>query len=219
MDSGCKAPSPSLRLIRPWFVLSHPNCKWSKWSCSPCLRPRPFGHGVSYSSFVKRCLAELHKVATAIQSGSIIEHSLSSTLVFGNYQCRQDAWLLSLASYQELGFATPVIGTGAHVNSKRPAIKKLRLLVLLTLFHSFHILAASFSISFPFFLVLCQVAFPAICQARRVHWTSSALACHMDRARHRVLDLRGPQVAEPKKLRVQDARLVNRMLALQTFLG
>ena len=32
--------------------------------------------------------------------------------------------------------------TGAHVNNKRPTIKKLQFLVLLILFHSFHICVA-----------------------------------------------------------------------------
>eukprot|EP00435_Cladocopium_sp_Y103_P022385 s1236_g5.t1 len=58
--------------------------------------------------------------------GNILEHTVTSSLVFGYYQVRQDAWLLGLASYEDLGLTTPVIGTGACVNSKRPTVKKLQ---------------------------------------------------------------------------------------------
>ena len=60
-------------------------------------------------------------------------HCVGSSLVFGYYQVRQDAWLLRLAS-EDLRLNTPVIGAGAHHRGHRPTTAKLQYLGFSTFF-------------------------------------------------------------------------------------
>ena len=194
-----------------------------------CLSPplRPFGHGVSHSAFETKCLAELDQVCSALRTGCISEHSVSSTLVFGYYQCRQDAWLLGLASYEKLGLTTPVIGTGACVDGKRPIVAKLQFLVLLPFFliHvtfsllSSHIFLGSlFSARWLFRQSTKHAGFTALLRRLQATWTihdAEFSLCEVRKWRSRAKLC----PFQAKKLAAKDARLLKRVLALQTFLG
>ena len=182
---------PALRrslstLAPPTTYQPQPHCRVLPVSFPILFFPqlRPFGHGVSHRAFVKKCLAELDQVLTALHGGCIVEHRVSSTLMFGYYQCRQDAWLLGLASYEDLGLETPVIGTGACVNRKRPTVTNLQFLVLLTLFHScahifgpcrcavFFLLRTFFSVRWLFRRSTKYAKFTALLRRLKTGWTA-----------------------------------------------
>ena len=123
---------------------------------------------------------------------------------------------------QELGLTTPVIGTGAHVNNKRPTINKLQFLVLLTRFHSFRLaflfLPSSFYARWLFRQSAKHAGFTGLLRRLRATWTVHDTEFWLCEVRKWQSRAKWRQF-RPKKLGARDARRVNRMLTLQTFLG